>query len=79
MLVKDLIEVLENMDPDLLVIIARDPEGNGYAPMGDYSVGVFDSKNDEFAEDDIDEDWSEDEDDESITIGKSCVVLWPGY
>jgi hypothetical protein len=42
MKVKELIELLESQDPNLTVILARDPEGNGYHLFsGDASVGLF--------------------------------------
>tara|TARA_Y100000817_G_C16743742_1_gene493699 strand:- start:159 stop:386 length:228 start_codon:yes stop_codon:yes gene_type:complete len=55
MKVKDLKEILSHMDDDLEIVMARDPEGNGYAPLYSYWVGnylaeegaVFDPSNEE--------------------------------
>lgn len=33
MKVKELIEELSKLDPEWLVVVARDPEGNGYRPL----------------------------------------------
>jgi hypothetical protein len=33
MLVKQAIELLQSCDPDAVVIMAKDPEGNGYSPL----------------------------------------------
>ncbi len=33
MRVRDLIELLQQEDPERLVVLAKDPEGNGYSPM----------------------------------------------
>lgn len=33
MTVKELIALLSALDPDRIVILQRDPEGNGYAPL----------------------------------------------
>jgi len=35
MRVKDLIEALSKLDPELLVVLAQDEEGNGYDKLGD--------------------------------------------
>jgi hypothetical protein len=40
--VRDLIEILETADPNSIVILACDAEGNGYSPVvEEYSTGVY--------------------------------------
>jgi hypothetical protein len=41
MLVKELIEILQEFDPDTQIIIAKDPEGNGYSPGSSYFTGYY--------------------------------------
>jgi len=41
MTVKELIEQLKKEDPDRLVIMAKDPEGNGYSPLSDFWSGAY--------------------------------------
>ena len=38
MKVKDLIEVLKTADPERIVILQRDPEGNGYAQLDQVEI-----------------------------------------
>lgn len=35
MTVRELIEALKGMDPDRLVVLQKDGEGNGYSPLAD--------------------------------------------
>lgn len=41
MTVKDLIEALSKEDPNRLVVMARDAEGNGYSPLSDWWTGAY--------------------------------------
>ena len=41
MLVKELIEILQEFDPDAQIIIAKDPEGNEYSPGWSYFSGYY--------------------------------------
>jgi len=46
MKVKDLVKKLQKEDPDLLVVVARDEEGNGFSPLHEFTLEkyVADSK-----------------------------------
>jgi len=41
MIVKELIERLQQEDPDRLVVCQKDPEGNGYAPLDTLWTGAY--------------------------------------
>lgn len=43
---------------DLEIVISSDGEGNNYAPMGGYDVGVWNEEDAEFSEPDQDEEES---------------------
>ena len=47
MTVAELREYLADLNPDTLVVMSRDPEGNGYSPLHNIDTCVYD--NDEFA------------------------------
>lgn len=42
MKVKELIKILQSEDPELEVMLQRDPEGNGYSPLYGWWTGSFD-------------------------------------
>lgn len=67
MKVKELIEILKNVDEDLDVIIQEDGEGNYYSPLDGYFEGEYVINNT----------WSceilDEEDEEQI----NCIVLVP--
>ena len=68
MTVKKLRKLLKRQPDDVIVMLARDPEGNGFSPMSKryaYSLGTYDG----------DEYWDELED----GIGDIAIVLWPMY
>lgn len=48
MTVKELIEKLQTLDQDLLVVMSKDAEGNGFSPIYSASVGQYDEDNNEF-------------------------------
>lgn len=39
--VKQLVENLEKCDPDAVVILQKDAEGNGYSPLADTTIGMY--------------------------------------
>lgn len=41
MIVKDLIKLLEKEDPNALVVIQKDPEGNYYSPLNMIDGGFY--------------------------------------
>lgn len=81
MTVQDLIEILEQVDPTATVVLASDPEGNSYAPLEDYAIGAFDSKESVFVRDDDIEDYYVEHDDEEREEpnGTHAIALWPAY
>ena len=85
MKIKELIKLLQKENPESLVILQKDSEGNGYSPLyginGDgiyikensYSGIVYDSRwNEEEADMEKDE-WEKLKDDKN----NHCVVLFP--
>lgn len=84
MKVKELILELSLLDPELDVMLQKDPEGNGYAILEGAEKAVWDADADytgsmynlsSTAEDnEIDKsDW------ENLKKNNLVVVLWPGY
>lgn len=45
--VQDLIELLQKHDPNRFIILQRDPEGNGYAPIGECYTSSWDKNQNE--------------------------------
>ena len=41
MKVKELMEKLSALDPDMVVVLARDPEGNGFNELQDTNADMF--------------------------------------
>lgn len=83
MLVKDLMEVLQELDPDTQIILQKDGEGNGYSPLAAYGMGYYvaDSTYSGYV---YDEDWtpddcdlSQDEWEEMRTENPRALVLAP--
>jgi len=79
--VKELIELLQGFDPNALVIMQRDPEGNGYAPLsGAEDNGAWDARDREYGYANLTEElqqrgYSE----EDCIDGAPAVVLWPAW
>lgn len=82
MKVKDLIEILKNVDPELTVVLSRDAEGNGYNEWsgsyatdmvwdGDYGGEVGYTK---LTKQLIEANYSEDD---MIENGVPAFVMWP--
>lgn len=78
MKIKDLIEQLQKLDPELLVVLSKDEEGNGYSELayiepnsrfseGEVSPNILTEELDE-------EGWSEED---FLDDGIPCVILWP--
>ena len=44
MTIRELIAILQRQDQDRMVILSRDPEGNGHAPVEDYWTGAYNSE-----------------------------------
>lgn len=60
MLVKDLMEVLQELDPDTQIILQKDAEGNGYSPLAAQGMGYY-VANSTYSGDVYDEDWDADD------------------
>lgn len=67
MKVKDLINILEEVDENLEVIISEDREGNYYSPLDAYFIGEYKPNNT----------WSGYVLDEEYETEKNCIVLVP--
>lgn len=74
MKVKELIELLSEFNPESLVILSKDGEGNSFSPLTDLGDGVYvaDSTWSGFVFNDLAECLEECDD---TPVG--CVVFWP--
>jgi hypothetical protein len=81
MKVKELIEMLQEFNPDSVVIMQRDPEGNGYAPLsGAEDNGAWNKKDREYGYATLTEELEEQGYSEEDCIdGEPAVVLWPSW
>ena len=79
MTVDQLMDALSKLDGDTVVVLAKDEEGNGWSPLDELQVGVYQPEttwSGEFYEQDIigDHDYNQpDKGDESFP----AVCLWP--
>ena len=79
-----LIEKLKKFDPSLPVLLARDEEGNGYAPLADEDLCVSRFELDDYGieiglaelTEELEEFGFSEED---VIDGPECLVLWPGW
>lgn len=71
MKIKELIEELSKLDPELPVIVARDQEGNGFSELGCIEVSKYTEDSYDQVEVHHPDDW--DDNPES----KACLVIWP--
>lgn len=88
MTVKRLIEELQKYDPETVVVMSSDAEGNGYSPLAGIYTGeyvpnstwsgeiYYDEEDDELEEEEIDEDDEVEEFDGSYEI-YPCIILTP--
>lgn len=82
MKVKDLKDLINNLDDDMEVILQKDSEGNGYSPLsgGDEAVYVAESS---YSGDVYSLNWSAEDCDlsedewEKIKKQPHCIVLYP--
>lgn len=77
--VKDLMRWLSDLDPDLIVGIASDEEGNSVHPLYEYGFGIYDEDGDRG---DTFRVWSvvDEETEEYETVKRAdatAIVLWP--
>jgi len=80
MKVKDLIKVLENVDPERVVVMSIDPEGNGYNELREWdSDMMYDRQDGEvglgtLTEEDIKDGYGEAD---LNPDGEPAIVFWP--
>jgi hypothetical protein len=68
--VAELLDYLQECDPDAPVVLSRDMEGNDYRYLDAMEVGYFDTENGEF--------FLDNEEDLGDVAGLArCVALWP--
>lgn len=79
--VKKLIDQLSGLDPDAVVIMQRDPEGNGYAPCsGAEGNGAWDNKEREYGYAKITPELEKQGfAEEDVISGVPAVVIWPAH
>lgn len=82
MKIKELIEVLSGLDPETMVVLSSDSEGNQFSPLSDHSPHSQYFTEGSFSGEVYDEqelaDWDESEEDmDKPTGGVPCIVLWP--
>ena len=76
--IKQLIEELQGYDPDRVVVLSIDPEGNGYNALYNIEPYAWDATHGEigleFLTDELREQGYNEND---VKDGQPCVVLWP--
>lgn len=75
MTVVELIEQLKKFDPNMLVWMTSDEEGNSYAPL--YEVALFNTKEVEDNGDGDIEVWVRENMDEVAEKHDKVIMLWP--
>ena len=81
MTVKELIEKLKDEDPDRIVVLQKDAEGNGFSPLYSYWLGSYVAETtwygemwlEELTEEDIEVGFTE----EDVKQGQKAVSLTP--
>lgn len=87
MTVKELMEKLQHEDPDRIIVMAKDSEGNNYTPLCDYWVGAYRPETtyygdvgaesiDDFTQEDLDAGWGEAD---VISDGQPALILKPTW
>lgn len=73
--VRKLIELLQQEEPDALVVLSRDPEGNQYSPLGHMRSGMtYAHERDWFFTGEV---YGPDEEVDLPGDTEPAVVLWP--
>lgn len=67
MTVGELMDALDGLDVEVLVVMAKDGEGNYYSPLAEASHSSYVAETT----------WSGDLDPEGEGDGEPCLVLWP--
>ena len=78
MTVRELIALLGTHDPDRLVVLSRDAEGNGYEPLRIVATAAYDEAEREIGLEVLtDDDRAAGYGEEDVGRGVPAVVLWP--
>ena len=81
MKVRELIEMLQREDPDRIVIMAKDSEGNSYSPLSSAWTGAYAAETTWYGDVGLevltDEDRADGFDDEDILDGEPALILCP--
>lgn len=80
--VRELIDSLLLEDPDRLVVLSRDSEGNGYSPLSTYHTGAYAAENSWSGEVGLEKLTPSDVEDghgpeDVVEDGEPCLVLVP--
>ncbi len=67
MTVGELLIELTRIDPEVLVVLQKDAEGNGYSPLSGIDVAHYEAECS----------WSGEVTDEPTDTSVGCVVFWP--
>jgi len=75
--VRELMEALSELPPDMLVVVSRDAEGNGFTPVHDIETAMY-SKG-EIGYSELTPELEEQGycEDDIMADGEPSVVLWP--
>ncbi len=81
MKVKELIDILKECDPNHIVLVSEDPEGNGYMAVSDISTDMvctgtyrFEIGYKRLTPELVAAGYSEED---ILEDGKDCVIIWP--
>ena len=82
MLVKDFIKLLQKEDPDRVVVMSRDAEGNGISPFSDLSTCAYVAETTWYGEIGLEELTEENKEqgfsEEDVKHdGEKAICLWP--
>lgn len=81
MKIKELIKLLEKEDPERIVIMASDGEGNGYSPLSSIWTAAYKAENTWSGEVGLEKLTEEDEEqgytEEDVLKGKKAIVFSP--
>ena len=81
MTVAELIEKLKDVDPDRIVIMASDAEGNDYSPLYSFWEGAYKAETTWYGEVGIEElteeDWNKGYREEDVVDGDKAIILCP--
>ena len=77
--VGELIEQLKDYNPKRLVVMSRDPEGNGYGPLAAIATAAFANREigeEKLTEEMIKRGYTEED---VMEDGEPALVFWPAY